>query len=115
MMRRPAIALCGIAVCVWFAAVGEAQTLVPPTTSGRQLVVPFENAANEPRVFWLGEGSAVLLTDDLQTLGVPAISRDDRLRAFERLRVPRAAIPTRRPTVRRATTCARSSARRCGC
>ena len=65
-----------------------AQAPAPPT---RQLVVPFENVSREPRVFWLGEASAVILTDDLQALGIPAITRDDRLRAFDRLRVPEVA------------------------
>jgi Flp pilus assembly protein TadD len=76
------------------AAIVEAQTTSGPTVApapGRQLVLPFENTTKEARVFWLGEASAVILTDDLQTLGVPAISRDDRLRAFERLRVPEVA------------------------
>ena len=54
----------------------------------RLLVIPFENASRAARVYWLSEGSAVTLTDDLQALGMQAISRDDRLRAFERLRVP---------------------------
>jgi Flp pilus assembly protein TadD len=52
------------------------------------LVVPFENASGEPRLYWLAEGSAVILADALQAAGVPAITRDDRVRAFERLRVP---------------------------
>jgi tetratricopeptide (TPR) repeat protein/TolB-like protein len=51
-------------------------------------VVPFENTTREPRVYWLTEGSAVVLTDDLIALGAPAITRDDRLRAFDRLHVP---------------------------
>ena len=50
--------------------------------------MPFENATREPRFNWLAEGSAVALTDDLTALGARAISRDDRLRAFEHLRVP---------------------------
>ena len=58
------------------------------TTPARLLVIPFENATHEPRGYWLGEGSAVILNEDLIALGVPAITRDDRLRAFERLRVP---------------------------
>ena len=62
---------------------GEAQ--IAPT---RHLVIPFENVTRDPRGFWLTEGSAVLLTDDLIALGLPAITRDDRLRAFDRLRVP---------------------------
>jgi tetratricopeptide (TPR) repeat protein/TolB-like protein len=54
----------------------------------RQLVMPFENSSTDPRAHWLTEASAVIITDDLLALGVPAIPRDDRLRAFERLRVP---------------------------
>jgi tetratricopeptide (TPR) repeat protein len=50
--------------------------------------MPFENTTREPRFNWLAEGSAVALTDDLTALGARAISRDDRLGAFERLRVP---------------------------
>jgi tetratricopeptide (TPR) repeat protein/TolB-like protein len=54
----------------------------------RYLVTPFENANGEARLYWLSEGSAVLLTDDLLALGAPAIARIDRLRAFESLNVP---------------------------
>src|SRR5687767_11866994 len=66
---------------------GLAAAQTPPVPA-RHLVIPFENLTKEPRVFWLGEGSAVMLSDDLLALGVQAISRDDRLRAFDRLRVP---------------------------
>jgi tetratricopeptide (TPR) repeat protein len=59
----------------------------PAPAPGRSLVLPFENAGREPRVFWLGEGSAVLLTDDLAALGVPAVSREERRRGFDRLGV----------------------------
>ena len=64
----------------------------PPAQAGPSaplhLVIPFQNATREPRVYWLSEASAVLLTDHLNTLGGRAIHREDRLRAFERLRVP---------------------------
>jgi Flp pilus assembly protein TadD len=65
-----------------------AQPASVPGQPARYLVVPFEDASATPRGHWLTEGSAVAITDDLVALGVPAISRDDRLRAFERLRVP---------------------------
>jgi Flp pilus assembly protein TadD len=58
------------------------------TAPGRTLVLPFENAGREPRVFWLGEGSSVLLTDDLTALGVAVHSREERHRAYDRLEVP---------------------------
>jgi tetratricopeptide (TPR) repeat protein len=64
---------------------GNAAAQTPPAL---QLVIPFENSTREPRGYWLGEGSAVILTDDLNALGATAITRNDRLRAFERLRVP---------------------------
>jgi hypothetical protein len=68
-------------------------TTVPtPAASSRYLVIPFENVTRDPRVYWLSEGAAVMLTDDLLALGRPAIVRDDRLRAFDRLRIPN--VPT---------------------
>jgi Tfp pilus assembly protein PilF len=54
----------------------------------RYLVIPFDNTRGEARLYWLSEGSAVLLTDDLLALGAPAITREDRLRAFDSLNVP---------------------------
>jgi len=84
-------------VAVLLLVCGKVQAQTPPS---QQLVIPFENAAREPRGYWLGEGSAVLLTDDLNALGVPAITRDDRLRAFERLRVPTEATLTLATAIR---------------
>ena len=56
--------------------------------SPRRLVVPFENASRTSRLYWLAEATAVLLTDDLTALGAGAISREDRVLAYEQLRVP---------------------------
>jgi Flp pilus assembly protein TadD len=76
------------------AAGAAAQTPPPPSSpaaTARQLVIPFDNATGEGRLYWLSEAAAVVLTDDLLALGAPAITRDDRLRAFERLHVPNVA------------------------
>jgi Flp pilus assembly protein TadD len=54
----------------------------------RLLVVPFENAGRDGRLFWVSEGAATLLTGTLEAMGVGAVSRDERLRAFERLQLP---------------------------
>jgi tetratricopeptide (TPR) repeat protein len=56
--------------------------------AGRILVMPFEPADRDPRLVWLGEASAVLLADDLRAYGFPALSRDERVRAFEDLNLP---------------------------
>lgn len=82
--RRRSVAVIGCA------GLALASLLLPAAARAqtRQLVVPFENATGEPRLFWLTEASAVILTDDIVALGFPAFRRDDRLRAFERLGVP---------------------------
>jgi len=59
-----------------------------PTTASRVLVMPFQTATREPRSYWLGEGSAVILSDSLLALGLPVMRRDERLHSFELLRVP---------------------------
>lgn len=60
----------------------------PATPMNRLLVMPFDNVSHEGRLYWLSEASAVLLTDDLNAMGTPAITRDQRIGAFERLHVP---------------------------
>jgi tetratricopeptide (TPR) repeat protein/TolB-like protein len=68
-----------------------AQASQPP---GPILVMPFENLSGDGRLFWLQEGSAVLLADDLNALGVRAITRTERVRAFEKLHLPTPAALT---------------------
>jgi len=58
------------------------------------LVMPFENVTRDARIFWLGEASAVLLTDDVNALGGDAVTRQERQQAFKRLQVPPAAALT---------------------
>ena len=69
-------------------------------TSPRILVMPFENVTRDSHIFWLGEGAAVLLADDLNALGADAITRDERRRAFDRLQVPPAASLTDATVIR---------------
>jgi tetratricopeptide (TPR) repeat protein len=70
------------------AGLASAQEARPPE---RLLVVPFENAGRDGRLFWVSEGAATLLTGTLEAMGVGAVSRDERLKAFERLQLPPAA------------------------
>jgi Tfp pilus assembly protein PilF len=84
-----ALTACGLAC--------PAGAQVPGAAAGqpRVLVVPFENARDEPRFHWLGEAAAVLLTDGLRTGGPGAIIRSERVRAFEQLNLPVARSLTR--------------------
>ena len=79
-----AVCILNSAFCITTSA--YAQSLV--SIGARQLVMPFENETHDPRYDWLGEGAASVLTEDLTALGAQALSREDRRRAFEHLRVP---------------------------
>ena len=73
----------------------------PATPSAiRILVMPFENVKRDASIFWLGEASAVLLADNLNALGLSAITRPERQQAFERLQVPPAAVLTDATVIR---------------
>ena len=66
-----------------------AQAAPPPE---RVLVVPFENVQRDGRFAWISEAAAILLTGKLDALGVETISREDRLKACERLQLPPFAV-----------------------
>ena len=64
------------------------------------VVLPFENPAHEPRLTWMREGAAILLTDALAALGAPVVEREERLQAFDRLQLPAQATLSRASTIR---------------
>lgn len=72
----------------------------PLASATRYLVLPFEHANRDARLLWLGEASAVLLTDALLDLKVAAITREDRVRALDRLRVPPSAALSHATVIR---------------
>jgi Tfp pilus assembly protein PilF len=73
---------------LWFLVPCSSFAQPPARTPERVLVIPFENPAREARVYWVSEASAVLLADELNTLGRHAHTREERLDAFQRLQVP---------------------------
>ena len=82
---------------------GRAQSALAPGPGADQpriLVVPFENTRREPRLTWLGEASALLLADELNARGLPAITRDERVRAFDQLHLPVAASLSRATVIK---------------
>jgi tetratricopeptide (TPR) repeat protein/TolB-like protein len=87
------------------ARAGSAQTAtapaaVAPAPQARILVLPFDNAGDDARLHWLGEASAVLVADGLKARGLAAISRDDRVRAFEELHLPLSATLSRATVIK---------------
>lgn len=95
MVRHWAIAVLVAAGVAWPAA-GVAQ--VPAGAS--VLVLPFDNPRQEPRLAWMREGAAVLLTDLLAASGERVINREERLRAFDRLQLPAGAGLSRASSIK---------------
>lgn len=52
------------------------------------LVVPFETPGRDGRTYWLGEAISVLMAEDMNARGIPAIPRQARERAYEQLHLP---------------------------
>ena len=93
--RHWAIVVLWAAVAAWPAA-GAAQ--VPGGVA--VLVLPFDNPRQEPRLAWMREGAAVLLTDLLAASGERVINREERLRAFDRLQLPAGAGLSRASSIK---------------
>jgi Tfp pilus assembly protein PilF len=79
----------------WAVSPAVAQVVV----TGPTLVLPFEGGS-DPRAAWLGEAVAMLLADDLNALGGNALTRDERVRAFDRLQLPSRAHLTSATTIK---------------
>ena len=90
-MRASAIATAVLALTLGAAGTHTQGSPAPTVPPARILVVPFDNAQREARLTWLGEASAMLLADELNARGQPAITRDERVRAFDQLHLPVAA------------------------
>ncbi|MEO7271694.1 MAG: tetratricopeptide repeat protein [Vicinamibacterales bacterium] len=99
MITAPRRAFAFACLLLAWAGVARAQAPVPDATT-RVLVLPFENAGADARLLWLGEASAVLVADGLQTRGVSAIGRDERVRAFEELHLPPSATLSRATVIK---------------
>ena len=81
-------------------APGPAQPSVPPLPPPRILVVPFETPARDGRTYWLGEGVALVIADDVNARGLGAITRTSRERAYEQLHLPASAVLSRATVIK---------------
>lgn len=64
------------------------------------VVLPFENPGHEPRLAWMREGAAILLSEMLSGSGEVVIDRDERMQAFDRLQLPAGAALSRASTIK---------------
>ena len=59
------------------------------------VVVPFENQSKAPGLEWIGESFPELLQERLTSSSMYALTRTDRMRAYERLGIPMDVHPSR--------------------
>jgi len=91
-----------LAICLVCPATMFAQA----TSGSRVLVMPFstEVDAGAPggsgAALWLGEAASILITEGLTTAGVGALSREERLAAFDELNLPMTSALTHATMIR---------------
>ncbi len=68
----------------------------PAATAGQTLlVVPFENQSKAPGIEWIGDAFPELLQERLNSATLFVLSREDRIRAYDRLGIPVELHPSR--------------------
>jgi tetratricopeptide (TPR) repeat protein len=77
---------------------GPAAAQVPAGTA--VIVLPFDNPAQEPRLTWMREGAAIVLSEVLAAAGEITVDREERLQAFDRLQLPPFASLSRASTIK---------------
>jgi predicted Zn-dependent protease len=100
--RAPLAAALAFVVAVGPGVVADAWGQATQSAPGpdRLLVVPLENLERDPGLYWLSEGSAILLSEALNDLGATAITRADRVRAFDELHLPATAVLSRATVIK---------------
>ena len=104
-LRRPAFSrynrfilnsLCRIAGFLLLAiatGTGIAQNTGP--TGQTVVVIPFENRSSAPGLEWIGESFPELLEERMASPGIYMLTREDRLRAYDRMGIPADVHPSR--------------------
>ena len=59
------------------------------------MVIPFENRSNAPGLQWISESFPELLEERLASPGIYVLTREDRLRAYDRMGIPADLSPSR--------------------
>jgi tetratricopeptide (TPR) repeat protein len=95
MLHRAIAAVAAIVLTLAAAPPARAQS-----SGNRILVMPFDNPAREPRLHWIAEAASLLVADELNARGVPAIRRFERVNAFEQLHLPAAATLSRATVIK---------------
>ncbi|MBI1873060.1 MAG: tetratricopeptide repeat protein [Acidobacteria bacterium] len=91
---RAVAAIAAVSLCTGIALARQAESIGPV------MVMPFAATGGPPHTTWLGEGVSVILMDTLQRRGVAVVTREERMRTFERLQLPQTADLSRATVIR---------------
>ena len=72
----------------WLVTPASVRAQAPAPVAPSVLVIPLRAVGEDPRTLWLGEGVALLISDTLTSLGRLAVTRADRVAAFDMLELP---------------------------
>jgi len=87
---RPSI-LASLAIVLSFSFAVYAQGSAETTNT--LIIMPFENASGAPGLQWISEAFPEILSQRLAGPTVFTLTRDDRLRAYERAEIPAEVLP----------------------
>jgi tetratricopeptide (TPR) repeat protein len=89
---RPSI-LASLAILLSSSLAAHAQSGAEATST--LIIMPFENASGAPGLQWVSEAFPEILSQRLSGPTLFTLSRDDRMRAYERAEIPAEVLPTR--------------------
>ena len=93
--------LARLIACLVAVALAAPAAVRAQTPQGAPIIVlPFDNPTQDPRLGWMREGAAILLSEMLISSGDVVIDREERLQAFERLQLPSNAVLSRASTIK---------------
>ena len=102
----PSASKASFSACALAAACLLATVLVPAIAAAQApqlapiVVLPFDNPTQDPRLAWMREGAAILLSEMLMSSGETVVDREERLQAFDRLQLPAAAALSRASSIK---------------
>jgi Flp pilus assembly protein TadD len=103
---RRTVAVCVVAVATAVGLASAREVTAQVTPGARVLVMPFAAVVEpgapggEGAALWLGEAASLLVAEGLETRGVGAMSREQRIAAFARLNLPMTPALTRATIIR---------------
>jgi tetratricopeptide (TPR) repeat protein len=106
MSRRRRLRVRRAVVAAAVCALAVAPSAGQAPAGSRVLILPFATTVDPgtpggpSAALWLGEAAAILLAERLELAGASALSRDDRVALFDRLRLPLSAALTRATMMR---------------